>query len=217
MFAEWVTSPNFLFQAGYLGPDSVAIELGAGVSGIVAVTLGPKIKKYIATDQDYVIRLLKQNITDNLPPGPANASKKQKNKQIRPPGTPLQGPSNIETLELDWELDSLSSLPSLLQDNMGTEDAHGVDLIIACDCIYNDALIEPFNTTCAQICRLRSESQGGRPTLCLIAQQLRSSEVFESWLTSFHLLFHVWKVPDKLLSEPLRENSGFIVHAGYLR
>ncbi|PSN69307.1 hypothetical protein BS50DRAFT_490475, partial [Corynespora cassiicola Philippines] len=204
LFAEWIASPNFLFQAGYLSPSSTALELGAGVSGVVALTLGPKLRRYIATDQDYVIRLLKHNIAENLPAASAEARKKHPARPKRPQPAVRQGTPNIETLELDWELDSVAS-------------HEGVDVIIACDCIYNDALIEPINSTFANICRLRSAGPNRKPTLCIIAQQLRAPDVFESWLKSFHRLFHVWQVPDELLAEPLRENTGFIVHVGYLR
>lgn len=219
LFAEWIASPNFLFQAGYLSPSSTALELGAGVSGVVALTLGPKLRRYIATDQDYVIRLLKHNIAENLPAASAGARKKHPARPKRPQPAVRQGTPDIETLELDWELDSVASLPAAL----GQEDAEsdgsyeGVDVIIACDCIYNDALIEPINSTFANICRLRSAGPNRKPTLCIIAQQLRAPDVFESWLKSFHRLFHVWQVPDELLAEPLRENTGFIVHVGYLR
>lgn len=197
------------------------MELGAGVSGVVALSLGPSIKRYIATDQDYVIRLLKQNIAENL----ANMSSinttkttrtKQKSKRRAHEDTIAAPPrsANIETLELDWELDSISHLPSLLNLDDGSK---GLDLVIACDCIYNEALIEPLNTTCAQICRLRSSEEAHVPTLCLVAQQLRSYEVFESWLKSFHSLFHVWRFPDELLTEGLKGSSGFIVHLGIVR
>ncbi|KAF2002359.1 hypothetical protein P154DRAFT_431173 [Amniculicola lignicola CBS 123094] len=210
LFAEWISSPNFLFNAGFLTSSSAVLELGAGVSGIVALTLGPKINRYIATDQDYVIRLLKQNISENWQAPSTNSCKKPKSKAKRPHAANEHAAASIETLELDWELDSVSGLPSLLQHNSG------LDLVIACDCIYNDALIEPLNSTCAQLCQLR-ETDHPRPTLCLVAQQLRSPDVFESWLKSFHRSFHVFRVPDELLAEPLRENSGFVVHVGYLR
>jgi hypothetical protein len=184
------------------------------VSGVVALSLGPRIKKYIASDQNYVIRLLKQNIIDNLPTTSAtNHSRRKSRKKASNAATTHLSP-NIETLELDWETDSVSSLPPLL----GLHDpGEGVDLVIACDCIYNEALIEPLNTTCAQLCRLRTSESGRNPTLCLVAQQLRSPDVFETWLKSFHRLFHTWKVPDELLTEALRENSGFIVHLGIAR
>ncbi|PVI04497.1 hypothetical protein DM02DRAFT_179171 [Periconia macrospinosa] len=219
LFAEWITSPdNILVKYGCLGRESTVIELGAGVSGVVALSLGPSIKRYIATDQDYVIRLLKQNIAENLPNvSSTNTSKTTKTKQKskrRAHENIITAAPNIETLELDWELDSISSLPSLLNLDDATK---GLDLVIACDCIYNEALIEPLNTTCAQICRLRSSEEPHTPTLCLVAQQLRSYEVFESWLKSFDALFHVWRVPDELLTEGLKGNSGFIVHLGVVR
>jgi hypothetical protein len=90
-----------------------------------------------------------------------------------------------------------------------------VDLIIASDCIYNESLIEPLNSTCASICHLRQDAT--KPTICLIAQQLRSPEVFEAWLKSFQEKFHVWQIPDALLNEGLREGSGFVVHVGVVR
>jgi hypothetical protein len=218
LFAEWLAGPNPLYQAGYLSPESTAIELGAGVSGIVALTLGPKIRKYIATDQDYVLRLMNQNISANWPTPSKICNKKRNSKKKVSPVDTEQHAIGIETLELDWELDSVSSLPALLghHDNNNNNKDQGVDLVIACDCIYNEALLEPLNSTCAHICRLRS-SEHSRPTLCLIAQQLRSPDVFESWLKSFHRLFRVWKVPDHILNKELREDSGFIVHIGQVR
>ncbi|KAF2019379.1 hypothetical protein BU24DRAFT_118785 [Aaosphaeria arxii CBS 175.79] len=215
LFAEWIASPNFLFDAGYLDSASTALELGAGVSGIVALTLSSKIKRYIATDQDYVIKILKQNILDNLPVAPSDSKGSQKRARPRtktPQAKQQTSSPRVDTLELDWEMDSMSSLPHLL----GEQD-NRLDLVIACDCIYNEALIEPFNSTCAQLCRLGSDMNPDKPTLCVVAQQLRSPDVFESWATNFHSLFHVWRVPDKLLTPPLREDTGFVVHIGLLR
>lgn len=224
LFAEWIASSNFLADIGYLSSATVALELGAGVSGIVASILGPLVTRYIATDQDYVLRMLKENISENLPSPPPTARKtaKRKTNNAKDKASQVAGDRAapcIETLQLDWEADSLTSLPSLLKQGQLSADGppNGVDLVIACDCIYNDMLIEPFNNTCAQICRLRSPDQEEKPTLCVIAQQLRSHEVFESWLKSFHRHFHVWQVPDKLLTAPLRENTGYIVHIGILR
>jgi len=230
LFAEWIASNNFLADIGYLSSATVALELGAGVSGIVASTLGPLVKRYIATDQDYVIRILKQNISENLavptPLSTRKAAKRKINSKEKASQHPGDRPTPcIETLQLDWEADCAAFLPLLLNQGQtspngpseGDSPSAGVDLVIACDCIYNDMLIEPFNSICAQICRLRSPDQDGKPTMCIIAQQLRSHEVFESWLKDFHRSFHVWQVPDKLLTAPLRENTGYIVHVGILR
>lgn len=209
LFASWISSPtNFLFTSDLLSPSSTVLELGAGVSGIVALSLGPKVSKYTATDQSYVLKLLRQNITENLdsvlPP-----VKKQKGKSGKKTSA-TEGERRIEAVELDWETSDVSHLQP-------------VDFIIAADCIYNEALIEPLNSTCAAICKLRTTSdadiphEAKRPTLCIIAQQLRSPDVFEAWLKSFHRLFEVWRVPDEMLDAGLKEGSGFVVHVGIVR
>jgi hypothetical protein len=218
LFAEWIVSGNFLFESGYLTSRSTAVELGAGVSGILATTLGPRIGRYVATDQDYVLRLLRQNIAENLPV-PTSKPNKKLNAKHRKGGASARLPqTRVEILELDWEADSVAGLSALLKDaHVGSEATDGsVDVVIACDCVYNDALIEPLNNTCALICSLRSKDHA-IPTICLVAQQLRSPEVFEAWLKSFYRLFRVFRVPDNLLSDKLKGNSGFIVHIGILR
>jgi hypothetical protein len=210
LFATWISSPsNFLFTNQLLTSSSTVLELGAGVSGIVALCLGPRVASYTATDQDYVLKLLRQNITENLETViPAKKKSGRAGKKLQShsknsgDGGGGGGGDRITTLQLDWETDATSHL-------------NPVDMIIACDCVYNEALIEPLNATCAAICRLKS--QGEEPTLCLIAQQLRSPEVFETWLKSFHRNFHVWQVPDEMLGEGLREGSGFVVHVGIVR
>jgi predicted nicotinamide N-methyase len=224
LFAEWIASHNVLAQHGILAQDSIVLELGCGVSGIVALALAPHVKKYVATDQDYVLKLLRQNVANNLLKNPRSTSRriKQTNSKHERLSTSRsnENTSNIEFLVLDWELDSVSTLPSFLGQNQGNSSEsylYGVDVLVACDCIYNDALIEPFVTTCAQICGLRTASSKHKPTVCIVAQQLRSAEVFESWLMAFHRYFHVWRVPDELLADSLKENSGFVVHIGFLR
>ena len=56
-----------------------------------------------------------------------------------------------------------------------------------------------------------------RPTICLIAQQLRSNVVFEEWLRCFLQRFQVWRVPDEMLSEELRIGKGYVVHIAVLQ
>ncbi|KAF2035217.1 hypothetical protein EK21DRAFT_54734 [Setomelanomma holmii] len=204
LFATWISSPNnFLTTTSLLTPTSTVVELGAGVSGIVALALGPQVSLYTTTDQTYVLKLLRQNIAENL-----NTvfpqSRKGKAKQS-------DYGNRIKCEALDWETDSVSNLDP-------------VDLVIACDCIYNESLIEPLNSTAAAICRLRASGSSGnsssseaKPTLCLIAQQLRSPDVFEAWLKSFCEKFTVWQVPDSLLDAGLREGSGFVVHVGIVK
>ena len=117
---------------------------------------------------------------------------------------------------MDWESSLVSSLPA----TMGTDAAHmsqAIQAVIACDCIYNESLNNPFVRTCADICQLANISTAVEPTLCIIAQQLRSDMVFEAWLKAFHKLFKVWRMPDDLLIDGLKEGSGFAVHVGILR
>lgn len=51
----------------------------------------------------------------------------------------------------------------------------------------------------------------------VVAQQLRSADVFEAWLSSFCERFRCWQVPDEWLGEGLREGSGYVVHVGVLK
>ncbi|KAF3033008.1 hypothetical protein E8E11_001404 [Didymella keratinophila] len=200
-FAEWIaSSTNILFTSGLLSPSSTCIELGSGISGIVALTLGARISSFIATDQDYAMKLLRQNIADNLSAiflGPKRGGKGKKPQAVN-----VSGAERIKAEVLDWETDDVSQRSP-------------VDVVVACDCIYNEALVEPLNATCAAICQLNDDRE--RPTLCVVAQQLRSPDVFEAWIKSFHRRFHTWQVPDRFLDEDLREGSGFVVHVGVVR
>ncbi|KAL2356481.1 hypothetical protein BJ546DRAFT_518507 [Cryomyces antarcticus] len=226
LFADWlVDTKNTLFRSGILGTDSTVLELGCGVSGVVSVTLAPLVRRYIATDQDYVFKLLKRNIAQNAKQSSvtkANPSRGGRGKTASTAQAERIG-TDIENLALDWELDTLSALSEVLTQptKSGTDDVlPGVDAVIACDCIYNDALIEPFVSTCTDICRLRtvgSIKDAVKPTLCIIVQQLRTADVFEAWLKRFHHDFRVWRLPERLSSRGLGEGSGFIVHVGVLR
>lgn len=105
------------------------------------------------------------------------------------------------------------------EEEEGEEDK-GFDLLLSCDCIYNEALVAPFVRTCAEICRLRpayvasSEEPRPRrkPTVCIIAQQQRSPDVFETWLRETMREFRVWRLSDDVLGEGLKSGSGYLVH-----
>lgn len=221
-FAEWVSSRyNVLFENDILNSSSTVLELGCGVSGIVALALGPYIGRYIATDQDYTLKLLKQNIADNSTESTeSNRQKSRRNRNSQKKATKASCNANIDNIQvmaLDWELDSLHTLPGLLKAgdcNFPASEQDGVDAVLACDCIYNEALIEPFIRTFIDICRLRGDKAESRSTVCIVAQQLRSPDVFDAWLVAFHNAFHVWRMPDNLLTESLKQGSGFVVHVG---
>lgn len=119
---------------------------------------------------------------------------------------------------LDWEESSLEYLPRLLaSENAGYEHDGTPDVVVACDCIYNETLIEPFVRTCAALCRFRTRLSGSCPTFCIIAQQLRSADVFDTWLKAMNMSFRIWRIPQALLSPELTEASGFVVHVAVIR
>ena len=144
--------------------------------------------------------------------------------------------SNISLLELDWETSTISSLAGLLEASIpvNTKSLPATTLphlnaVIACDCIYNPSLIQPLVRSCADLCALSSDGSehainatatsdcDGQPTICIIAQQLRSPDVFEEWLREMLVSFRVWRLGDGVLVEGLGEGTGMVVHVGVLR
>ena len=212
LFANWITLPdNVLFHRSILQHDSVVLELGCGISGLIGLALAPKVRRYIATDQEYILKILRQNlhqiVSEATPTKVSRLGRKSKLKSSSQP----EPQAGVEVLSLDWESSSMDDLPAILGDS-----SDGIDAILSCDCIYNETLLEPFIRTCAEICRLRQVSKE-RPTICIVAQQLRSSIVFEEWLAKFHEFFRVWRLPDSLLGKDLKSDSGFVIHLGILR
>jgi hypothetical protein len=162
-----------------------------------------------------VQKLFRANLEANAPASTTATNKKPKSQKSK--STPKQPPkSNISFTTLDWETDQAASLREECLGPDPDEDK-GFDLLISCDCIYNEALVAPFVRTCAEICRLRPgyEKEGGdarRPTVCIIAQQQRSPDVFEGWLRETLREFRVWRIGDEVLGEGLRGGSGYLVH-----
>ncbi|CAK7269756.1 Ribosomal protein lysine methyltransferase [Sporothrix epigloea] len=235
--AEWLArSDNVFFADGdgpsVLGPDSAVIELGCGIAGVIGLALAgkhvktasprpaaaPSIRKktkgkwtkssptsataptamftntvarYVLTDQPYVAKFLQRNLQEN---GVATADR-------------------VCFCPLDWELDAIRPGDRWL----GGQASFAA--VLACDCIYNEALVMPLVQTCVNVCRLReTESEKAKgPTLCIVAQQLRDADVLSAWLTVFSASFCVWRVPEALLTPPLRPEAGFVVHVGILK
>lgn len=229
---------NILFRTGVLSSTSTVLELGCGVSALVGLATSPLVHRYILTDQPYVARFVEQNISQNASTLRSSKKSSSNTKRKAPGGTSRAGGGGGgggETSEtgkltfhpLDWELDTLT--PTLCIPN----------LVVACDCVYNDALIAPLVQTCVDACKLQllsssstssssikkeekvdddeAKNQDARPAICVVAQQLRAPEVFEAWLREFMGKgFRVWRVPDSELPEGLRSSSGFVVHVGIL-
>ena len=205
IFADWlIREDNLLRKAGFLGPDSIALELGCGISGIIPLVLAPEIGKYIATDQEYVFKLLRQNLAENISVTKDKGLKKQQRSEKKRSDSCLD--ASIDVLALDWEESMASSISSHLPKGAG------IDLILACDCIYNESLIGPFVNTCADICRLNASA-----CACVIAQQIRSDIVFQAWLTAALKVFRVWRVEGFSAGIDESEGAAFTVHIAVLR
>ena len=205
--SAWLAhAENVLFTSGLLTGDSLVLELGSGISALVPCILARRVRQVVATDQQHVLKLLQQNIDKNLQTQQTGTRKKAaEDSQHR-----------VQALALDWEEDDIPK--QLSANDLGT----GVDVVLACDTLYNYALIEPFVQTCVEICRSRQahreqSASDTRPTACVIVQQLRQTEVFEQWLETSLQHFDVWRIPNDSLSDGLREGSGFAVHICVLK
>ncbi|KXG54060.1 uncharacterized protein PGRI_072040 [Penicillium griseofulvum] len=235
LFAEWVTNPsNPLWANALLSQTSTVVELGTGISALVALVLAPSVHHYIATDQEYVRKLFRTNLEANASVSVSSSNSKAKAKskgskssKSKPTSSPAKPIDNISFTTLDWETDQAASLKECMepgdahgQDGEEEDEDKGFDLLISCDCIYNEALVAPFVRTCAEICRLRPAYVAGseeqishrKPTVCIIAQQQRSPDVFETWLRETMREFRVWRLSDDVLGEGLRSGSGYLVH-----
>lgn len=199
-----------------MNKDSAVLELGCGISGIIGLSLASKVTSYVLTDQPYVTKLISQNLQQNRLPNPTSDRSRNNHTKSKKSSTAVKEtvPSgNVVFRPLDWETDEVT--PSLA----GSEN-QSFDLVLACDCIYNDTLIKPLVQTCIDVCKLRESDTskvGKEPTIVVVAQQLRSDEVFESWLREFMRAFRVWRMPDEKLIDGVKTDSGFVIHVGILR
>ncbi|KAF4126483.1 putative methyltransferase [Geosmithia morbida] len=218
--ADYISTPsprNPLLSSGILSSSSPSsssvLELGCGISPLLGICLSPHVGHYILSDQSYVHRLITQNLEANTATSNTadKSSKSSRSRRAVPAASAVGGGGgstsrNISFQPLDWETDAVSSALSPTGD---------FDLVIACDCVFNYALVKPFIGACVDACRLRGEQK--TPTVCLVAQQLRSDDVFQVWMAEFHRHFRVWRFPSDILPEELRPENGFVIHAGVLR
>lgn len=192
MVGEWLASmPAFLRDAKCLDSNSCVVEIGCGITGLIGIVVAPEVGTYVLTDQSYVMKVLQQNIAANLPTSRA-ARKGAKVHTSLPTAVPL-----------DWEINT----PSL--DGLGLSPDQSIDLLVVCDCVYNDYLIKPLVRTLVDVCRLNT---GEKQAAVLIAQQLRSENIFEEFLAALLEFFMVWRVTDDFLPIDLRAGTGYAVH-----
>ncbi|KAF9760710.1 hypothetical protein IL306_004184 [Fusarium sp. DS 682] len=218
-FASWLSSTSNPILTNTIHSNASILELGCGISPLSALALGPRVARYVLTDQSYVQRIVQRNLDENFSSaftsGTSTPTSGRGKKKRHGHGHGAAQP-NIRFTTLDWETDEVT--PSLT----GSDEARSFDAVVACDCVYNYALVDPFVQACADACRLRLSDESyangdKRPCICVIGQQLRSDEVFESWLKAFSTSFHVWRASDDVLPEELRPSAGFVVHIGILR
>lgn len=202
LFAQWLSSPANPLLRAILTPSSAVLELGCGISPLNALAAAPRAAHYVLSDQSYVRKLVSRNLVENQQP------------------CARQRTGSIAFRALDWEQDEVT--PGL------AAPARWFDAVIATDCVYNYALVDPFVRTCVDACLLRErERQGGDDDgdddgdgacVCVIAQQLRDHDVFRAWLGAFLERFRVWRVRGEVLAaEGLTARDGFVVHVGVLR
>lgn len=203
LIADWVLSDAKCPLRKFIFGNTV-LELGTGVSSLLASTLGPLCKHYIASDQKHLLKLMKVNFDLNVVTrkfssstvelGDLNDSKLKKQKESLP---------KIDFIELDWEnyeqgLYTLDELTGRTQ----------VDVVIACDTIYNSYLISHFLKT--------TKSVMGPGSVAIVALQLRDETVLEAFLFEcFDQGFQVQFLPDEILSSQL--NRGFTVYCLFLK
>ncbi|KAK4089587.1 hypothetical protein Purlil1_6156 [Purpureocillium lilacinum] len=261
LFASWLAGSDNNPILPLLRPRPSVVELGCGISPLCALALRPLVSSYLLTDQPYVQRLVAQNLAANPPPASSSSfsSSSHSASHASPPsshkpsssskraarrggagaaaGAEQQQHGDVRFRPLDWETDQVTA-------DLASPHGTSFDAVLACDCVFNYALVAPFVQTCADVCALRasesrvatssssSSDDNGRgrhsrpgdageavadPCLCIVAQQLRNDDVFLEWLRAFSDKFRVWRVPEDVLPEGLRPDDGFVVHVGVLK
>lgn len=205
LVAEWLTNDtNALWSIGILHPDAVLLELGCGVTGLIGLVMAKQVSTYILTDQRSVLKLLQENVDANAPLPNVPKVKGRTHKRL---AVSSRGHEKARLTELNWETHEADAVHEAL--SPGEE----IDLVIVCDCVFNDFLLHPLVSMCETLCSRPSSKK----TALLIAQQLRSDEVFSAFMGILLRKFRVWRLSDTSLSPALQNGSGFAVHLALLR
>ncbi|KAG5358217.1 Ribosomal lysine N-methyltransferase 5 [Yarrowia sp. B02] len=171
------------------GNSSKVLELGCGATGLLACVFAPLVKTYVATDQTHLLKLTKRNIEANLSHYESQTIQTQSSK----------AKYRLECMELDWE-DPDESWSEIKE---GVFEGEYPDLVIACDTIYNEYLIDPFVETLKLV--------SGPETVVMVAQQLRLSDIFETFMTALiDAGLKVYAVPEQLMGPDFAQ--GYSLH-----
>ena len=205
LVADWlVDQTNALWSSETLHANSTVVELGCGITGLIGCAMSKRIATYVLTDQRSIIKLLQQNVTANASKGPTS---RLKARYAKKQAASLGLSSNVHVLELNWETDDASIVDEVLMSDQP------IDLVVVCDCVFNDFLLEPLVNMCQKLCSRSGEKQ----TVLLIAQQLRSDEVLSAFFSILLREFRVWRISNHGLPTSLHYGSGFAVHIAILR
>lgn len=209
LLASWLSSfPSVLTDLHALHSGSVVVELGCGLTGLIGRVLSRSVQRYVLTDQALIVKHLKANLSGDLPAEKSTATKSKKKSTTAKSDV-------LQVVALDWEKDAATNLKASLSG--GAE----IDLLILCDCVYNEYLIKPLVQTCVDTCILGAGdadgSLSGKPTVVLVAQQLRSDVIFELFLETMMEKFEVWRVPEEHMAANLAPSSGYAVHLAILK
>lgn len=195
--ADWILAEQTCPFHRLFSSDMTVLELGAGVGGVFASLLGPKVGHYVASDQKHILKLLKTNFAENVVSGRYSSTTSEKAFDRNPKQIGEGQWSKIDFIEFDWE-----------EKEQGMEKFEEItgkrtpDIIIATDTIYNDYLIGHF-LDCVKSCM-------GENTIAIIVVQLRDEDIIEGFLEAiFEHKLTLHTVPDHLLTTELLQ--GFMV------
>ncbi|OBA22509.1 hypothetical protein METBIDRAFT_39159 [Metschnikowia bicuspidata var. bicuspidata NRRL YB-4993] len=198
-FADWAVAFAPCPLAAVLHKDSVVLELGAGVSAVLAAVVGPRVGHYVASDQAHLLKLMKQNFRANVVSQRYDSNTCAKDRDHAPRRLDAAAKwSQIDFVALDWE----GPGPGTRRFAELTGRPHA-DVVVACDTIYNSYLIAPF-LACMALAMCEH-------TVAVVAMQLRDEAITEEFLErALQAGLRVFQVRDEHLTPELIE--GFAVY-----
>lgn len=200
LIADWILSDNKCLPRRMI-EDRVVLELGTGVSALLASTIGPLCSHYICSDQKHLLKLMKLNFGENVVTQRYTTSTGND-----PPVMPSKCKDiwpKIDFIELDWESPEWGA--SELERLSGKKCA---DVVIACDTVYNSYLVPYFIETVKSMMSFDS--------VAVVAMQLRDESVLEDFLyKAIDVGLEVRVIADEALSAQLRR--GFVVYCMRLK
>ncbi|AET39300.1 S-adenosylmethionine-dependent methyltransferase Ecym_4233 [Eremothecium cymbalariae DBVPG len=172
---------EILLPAMFSSGDHISciVELGAGISGIMAIVMANYVDKYVATDQKAILKKLQENLQENI----NEVQKRSVNSNTLPTISRTKKTSssacNIEVLNLDWETfcKPQTTVNPFLAPPKNTSQVY----IVALDVIYNEFLISPFLQTLKRLLQWYVH-ENGVTAAALVVVQLRAQDVLQSFL-----------------------------------